>query len=87
MSTTMLTSEDIARLDDHYDSRYRKIDSCDERHAHLDEKLDKINETIGGLSKDVTKLVTKTNISNKLLGAIATAAIGGLVALIITRIF
>lgn len=87
MNTTMLTNEDIARLDEHFDTRYRKVDACDERHSHLEDKLDKINTAVANMGEKVTVLVTKTSISNKWLGAIATAAIGGLITLIITRIF
>lgn len=74
----------VARLDEHYDGRYRRIDACDERHKQIDEKLMDILDKIGIIKETVAVQVTKTGVSNKILSIIATAAISGAVTLLIT---
>jgi len=83
----MLTNEDIARIDEHCDARYRKLDACDERHKDIDDTLGKMRDTMNALNEKLAIQITKTSISNKWLGVIATAIIGAIITVIATNVF
>lgn len=70
-----LSDEDILRLDDRYMTRHE----CEER-------TDKTQDAISKMSTDMAVMCAAQKATNKWLGVIATAIIGGLVAFALTKI-
>lgn len=67
------------RLDEHFDTRYRKLDTCDERHAGIDSKLEKVSAAVTAIDLKFAVLNDKTSTSNRWLATIATATVTAII--------